>query len=67
MKFRELLHRDGLRHYIRWILLRTELYQIDYLTINDPLTYLVISHINVLHLLVILVILSEMNCSLATQ
>jgi len=60
----ELLHLDGLRHHIRWILLRADLYQIDHLIIHDPLTYLVIPYINVLHPLVIHVIFSEMNRTL---
>ena len=37
------------------------LYQIDHFIIHDALMYLVISHINVLRLLVIPMILSEMN------
>ena len=61
----ELLHRDGLRHHIRWILLHADLYQIDHLIIHDPLTYLLIPHINVLRPLVIPMILSEMNRTLA--
>ena len=60
----ELLHRNGLQHHIYWILLRADLYQIDHLIIHDPLTYLVISHINVLRPLVIPAILSEMNRTL---
>jgi len=60
----ELLHRDGLRHHICWILLRADLYQIDHLIIHDLLTYLVIPHINVLRSLVIHVIFSEMNRTL---
>ena len=60
----ELLHRDSLRHHIRWILLHADIYQIDHLIIYDPLTYLVKFHINVLHLLVIPVIFSEMNSTL---
>jgi len=60
----ELLHRDGLCHHIRWILLRADLCQIDHLFIHDPLTYLVKSHINVLRPLVIPVILGEMNSTL---
>ena len=59
------LHRDGLRHHICWILLRVNLYQIDHLIIHDPLTYLVISHINVLRPLVIPVIFNKMNRTLA--
>jgi len=61
----ELIHRDGLRHHIRWIFLRADLYQIDHLIIHGSLTYLVISHINVLRPLVIPMILSEMNRILA--
>jgi len=61
----ELLHWDGLRHHICWILLRANLYQIDHLIIDDPLTYLVKSHINLLCPLVIPVIFSEMNITLA--
>jgi len=60
----ELLHQDGLRHHICWILLRTDLYQIDHLIIHDLLSYLVIPYINVLHLLLIPMILSEMNHTL---
>jgi len=56
---------DGLRHHVRQILLRADFYQIDHLIIHDPLTYLVKSHINVLRLLVIPVIFSEMNSTLA--
>ena len=36
----ELLHRDGLRHHICWILIWADLYKIDRLIIYDPLTYL---------------------------
>jgi len=61
----ELFHWDGLRPHIRWILLRADLYQIDHFIIHDPLTYLAKSHINVLRLLVIYVIFSEMNSTLA--
>ena len=53
-----LLHRDGLRHHIWWILLHVDLYQINHLIIHDPLTYLVIPHINVFLPLVTHVILS---------
>jgi len=60
----ELLYRDGLRHYIRWILFRADLYQIDHLIIHDLLTYILTPHINVLRPLVIPVILSEMNRTL---
>ena len=60
----ELFHWDGLHHHIRWILLRSDLYQIDHLIIHDSLTYLVKSHINVLRPLVIPVIFSNMNSTL---
>ena len=61
----ELLHRDGLCHHIHWIFLHADFYQINDLIIHDPLTYLVKSHINELRLLVIPVIFSEMNSTLA--
>jgi len=59
----DFLHRDGFHHHIRWILLQADFYQIDHLIIHDPLMYLVISHINMLRLLVIPVILSEKSHS----
>jgi len=46
------------------ILLRVDFYQIDHIIIHDPLTYLVIPHINVLHPIVIPMILSKMNRTL---
>ena len=52
---------DGLLYHICEIFLRADLYQIDHLTIHDPLTYLVIPHINVLRPLMIHVILIKMN------
>ena len=64
-RYSEILHPNNLRHHIYWILLHADIYQIDYLIIHDPLTYLVIPHINVLRPLVIPVILSEMNRTLA--
>ena len=64
-RYFELLHWDDLHHHIRWILFRVDLYPIDHLIILNPLTYLVIPHINVLHPLVIFVILNKMNHILA--
>ena len=64
-RYSELLHRDCLRYHIRWILLRADLYRIDLLIVHDLLTYLVKFHINMLRSLVIPVIFSEMNSTLA--
>ena len=59
----ELLHRDGLRHHVCWILLCTDLHQVDHIVIYDPLTYFVIPYI-MLHPFVIFVILSKRNNTL---
>ena len=61
-------YRDALNFFTRMVFLiisAANLYQINHLIIHDPLTYLAIPHINVLCPLVIFVILSEMNYTLA--
>ena len=60
----ELLNQDNLYHHVCWILICTDLHQVDHLVNYDPLTYLVIPHINVFHPLMIHVILSEMKSTL---
>jgi len=63
-RYSEVLHWDGLYQHIRWILLCTNLHQIDHLVIYDPLTYLIIPHNDVLRPFMIHVILSKMNNTL---
>jgi len=60
----ELLQQNGLRHHVRRILLHADLHQVDHLVIYNPLTYLMIPYINVLHSLVIHVIIRKMKSTL---
>ena len=60
----ELLHRDGLHHHVRRIILCIDLHQVDHLVIYVPLTYLMIPHINVFYLFEIPVIFRKMNSTL---
>ena len=55
----KLLHQDGLYHHVCWIFICIDFDQINNHFHCNPLSYLMISHINVLYPLVIHVILSE--------
>jgi len=57
----ELLHRDGLYHHVCWISFITDLHQVDHFVIYNPLTFLVIPPINVLHPLMMHMLLNKMN------
>jgi len=58
---------DGLYNHLCWILLYTDFDQINNFFHCNPLTYLMIAHIDVLCQLVILVILSEMYHTLTVE